>query len=406
MNPKEIVYINGGEIYKNPSYLELDATYSRSPNYDPIFPYIKNDGKQYFFTEQFKSFFEGSNAPAASLSNYNLCPSVNIWICLGANSIDEQSNYDLYFAADSSAQLQAVADYYSLPYPADNDVSNTLDNNPHSILFWNVDGKPIIPAGIKFIDGIPSIFKLYTYPKTNNGIWDVNGIWDIWMYGASYYNKGKCFEKGYVENRLTGGEIVPDVNIKSSGNFMKAERMRSQRADGFSINYSFIKAYNDPAIFWEAKETSADGTIVRTKHYESSEVVRRIIIERLRGGPTFSDIDKCPDIPFWLGRGWYDDSNEQEMLFPVIYGSQVLDKVAAYYGLEIPYNQEQKTILDNNPALYRARHYDVNKQGPGNFIPVIVASVTFDNNVPIRLLLYTFMRQWEFDSQIVLPEFE
>ena len=121
------------------------------------------------------------------------------------------------------------------------------------------------------------------------------------------------------------------------------------------------------------------------------------------GGPLFAAFDLCPAVRFWLGRAWYASTNEQELLFAVTGGSKQLDQVATYYGLPAPYGEQQKAWLDEAPEKIRARHYDLHGLGEGRYAPVVVASVTFVDKRPTRLLLYTFMRQWEFEEQIELP---
>ena len=66
------------------------------------------------------------------------------------------------------------------------------------------------------ISGRPAIFKLYTYPKPF-------GTWDVWMYGASYHDGGKCFERGAVYQKNTGGEDMPGAQMRGQLGLRKAE---------------------------------------------------------------------------------------------------------------------------------------------------------------------------------------
>jgi hypothetical protein len=390
--PTEVVYVNGGEIYKAPRPAEFERKYARDPDGEIEFPFRKADGKGYFFTSEFKAYFSGDKG--IPLTGLDLCPDVTLWICFAATEKTERSNFDLYFSMDSADQIKKVAAYYGLPVPATDAMMAEVEAAPECYSFWNAGGRPIVPAGVKFIDGKPAIFKLYTYPKPF-------GSWDVWMYGASYHNGGKCWEAGAVYSKPTGGVEIPGAQMRARDFDVKAEVIYSDRADGAAMSYEFIRTL-EPVMQWRGNEIDESGNTVRTKHYESSDFVRRMVAN-MAGGPTYAEFALCPAVKFWLGRAWYDDDGEQELLFAVVDGSNQLDRVAAYYGLPAPYSAEQKAVLDTRPELYRARHYDLYGQGEGRYAPVIVASVTFLHGKPIRLLFYTFMRQWEFEEQIELP---
>ncbi len=389
--PVEVVYVNGGEIYKAPTFADTKRNYEPDPDGEIEFPFRKADGKRYFFTTEFKAHFSGH--VGVSLAGCDLCPDVTLWISLAAQTKDDRQNFDLYFAMDSADQIRKVAAYYGLPVPCQDAQLAEIASNLDCYSYWNASGRHVVPAGVKFIAGKPAVFKLYTYPKAF-------GSWDVWMYGASFRDGGKCFEAGAIYTKRTGGEVVPGAQMRMTDYEVKAEVIYSERADGATISYEFVKG-GDPVLFWRGNEIDDSGNAVRTKHYESSDFVRRMVAN-MAGGPTYAEYDLCPAVKFWLGRAWYDDG-EQELLFAVVDGSNQLDRVAAYYGLPVPYGDEQKAILDSKPELYRARHYDLYGQGEGRYAPVIVASVTFLDGKPVRLLLYTFMRQWEFEDQIELP---
>lgn len=392
---REVVYFDGGRIYKAQTPKDMVERYLPDEEADPIYPFRKFDGKRYFGTVEFKSYFGNRFPEGITLERQQTCPHVNLWIGMGALAPGETQNYDLYFNVDNSAQLRAVAEHYGLPYPLDEAVTKVLDTDPITLSFRHLNGKPIVLGGVKFIDGKPSVLKLYTYRK-------VDREWDVWMLGVSYYDNGKCWEKGGVYHRYTGGEDIPGMNMRGELGNRKAEMITSERADGRITKYVFNR--NDPLIFWEGHEQAADGSTLRIKRYESSLMVRRVLC-RVNSGPTLDQFDLCPDVPVWLGRAFYDDSDENEVLFAVTDGVRTLDAVAAYYGLPVPYGPEQKAVLDTKPELYRARHYDLNRAGEGNFVPVIVGSVTFMGGRPVRLLLYALMRPWDFDKPIRLPEF-
>ena len=232
-------------------------------------------------------------------------------------------------------------------------------------------------------------------------IFQPDETWMRWMYGASWLNNGTCYESGavYIKQQWEG-EPPPGAQIRVDQGIKNASLIQSTRADGTVVNYQFVYA-QEPILFWHGYEMNAAGDVLRVRKYESSDFVRQMIAD-LQGGPTYAEYDLCPAVDFWLGRSWCND-DEQELLFAVTGNSAQLQMVADYYGLNVPYNDAQKAVLDTNPELYRARHYDLYGLGDGQFAPVIVASVTFVNKKPTRLLLYTFLRQWEFEDAIVMP---
>lgn len=396
-NSVEIVYINNGQIYKAPDGVALGDNYVSDSQADPIFAFSKVDGKRYIFTPEFKAFFGDTGVPGVSLEGRDLCPAVNLWICLGASSVEEGENFDIFFAAESSQQLASIATYYGLPYPITEAAALILDSHPEEISFWNAGGMPIVPGGIKFIGGKPAILKLYTYPKAHKA-------WGVWMHGAAYYDHGKCWESGAVFQKDTGGGDVAGAQMRGSNGFRKAEMILARREDGTDVSYQYTRGIEDrdPAIFWKGIETKLNGKPGQIKRYESSQTVRKALY-RMKSGTTLEGRDLCPAVALWLGRGYYDDSTEEELLF-CIQSREMLDQVAAYYSLPIPYNQEQKTILETNLELYRARHYDLLGLGEGKHVPVVVGSIVFKEGQPEKLLMYTFLRQWEVTEQLELPK--
>lgn len=207
--------------------------------------------------------------------------------------------------------------------------------------------------------------------------------WVTWMYGASFYDGGKCFEKGAIELTEVGSGRI--------------SRTTSVREDGIQTTYE--KADGDPLMFWRGCESNTG----RVKRFESARWAQRAIV-KMNKGFDFDGLDLCTAVQYWLGRAYYSTSDELELFFAVD-SSAMLDAVAAHYHLPVPCNQAQRDTLDTNPELYRARHYDLLGLGEGNYLNVVVGSVSFAQGRPSRLLLYTFMRQWEFAEQIILPEF-
>jgi len=389
----EIVYINGGEIYKSAEIKTLGASYSFNSGGDGLFPFKKNvneqypEGKKYIFTREFKDYFPMDvNNEGIDISSYDLCPAVGLWIALGAPAEGETQNYDLFFAVQSAEELKSVATYYNLPYPITSEVEDLITNSPNTIHFWRADNIWIVPAGIQYRNGVPTLLKLYTYPT------DVPG-WKTWMLGNSWINNGQLYESGGTYHQLTGGHGKEGYILRGKGSFQKAESIVSTVDGESSSNYTYTKTDEggDPVIMWQAEVTDSSTGVKHIRHYESTRMFREVI-GNLSTGNNLEEYDRSPDVEFWLGRSFYDDSDEAELYF-VAEDSNQMEKVANYYSLLVPYNEELKNKLDNDPESLRVRNYDMLKLGEGNFVPVVAASIVFEGNVAVRMKLYEFTRE-------------
>lgn len=375
-NSHEIIYFNEGEICDIPalSRLRANCVVTKDLHTNGLFPRVEVDGKKYFITDNFKQLFDIHDGLV--LSGFNLCPDVTLWLCLGAAFETERRDYSLYFAFDSTEQLQKIATYYALPFPATPAICQAIEASPESFSIMTAPNRPIVFCGLKYIKGRPSSLKLYTYPKDPEG-------WQTGMSGVAYYKGGTCFESGSVYRRKAN-EVV-----------------HSTREDGTQIIYEETRQ-KDPILSWQGREIDSTGNTIRIKQYESSRYLCGIV-GGMTDGPEYKEFDLCGDVEFWLGRSWYADDAEQELLFAVTGGSAQLDAVADYYKLPFPCNEAQRIILDTTPEVYRVRHLDMYKLGLGKYAPVIAASITFSAGLPTRLLLYTRLRQWDFTEPLVPP---
>lgn len=384
---REEVYINHGEIYKSNKINALGDTYTYNPQGDGLFPFYKNTGKQYFFTSEFKEYFPmNADNTGINLDNYDLCPDVNLWICLGAETTTETENYDLFFAIQSIEELHKVAEYYNLEYPITPEIEEVISNYPNTIHFWRADDIWVVPAGIKFENGVPTLFKVYTYPTQVPG-------WKTWMLGYSWFNQGTLYESGGVYHQFTGGYGRDNYILRGDGSYQKAESIVSEVGDNIAMKYTFTKTDEggDPIIMWQGEETNLDTGVTRIKHYESSRMMRKLI-GNLDNGSNLEEYDRSPDVNFWLGKSYYDDSDEVELYF-FAESSDMLSKVAGYYNLQVPYDERLKDAMDNNPESLRVRHYDVLNLGEGQYIPVVVGSVVIKNGEATMLKMYEFTRE-------------
>jgi len=389
---KETVYINSGDIYKDENVKTVVNNYTYSSTADEVFSFNKNvseaypSGKQYIFTKEFKSYFPNDNRrEGIELNNYDLCPDVDLWIALGAPNENENQNYDLFFAVDNIEQLKSVANYYNLPYPITFEIENIITNSPENIHMWKIGSRSIVPAGIQYRNGLPSILKLYTYPTEIEG-------WSTWMKGYSYYNEGELYESGSITQQLTGGLEKENYFTRGEGNYKRAECIKSTVDGQTSTNYYFVKVEDggDPIIMWEAEETNLNTNVKRIKKYESSKMIRQAIAN-LTSGNNFEEYNLPSEISFVLGRSYYENSNETEIFF-VAKDSEQIKSIADHYNLKVPYNNLLKEKLNNDPASMRVRHYDLLGLGEGNFVPVVACGLLFVDNVVTQIKLYEFTR--------------
>lgn len=389
---KETVYINHGEIYKDENIKTCVRNYTYSNDGDELFSYTKNinsnypNGKKYFFTKEMKSFYpEYRKIEPISLENYDLCPDVFLWVGLGAPTRTENQDYDLFFSFKDMEELKSVAEYYNLPFPISEDMKQTIINSPHKVNYSRIGDHYIIPASIQYRNGVPSLFKLYTYPTEIDG-------WSTWMKGFSYHNEGQLYESGSITQQLTGGKENEHFFTRGEGNYKRAERIKSMVDGETSTNYYFVKVEDggDPIIMWEAEETNLITNVKRIKKYQSSKMIRQII-GNLTSGNNFEEYNLPSEISFVLGRSYYEDSNETEIFF-VATNSDQLKSISDHYNLKVPYDDRLKNLLDNDPASMRVRHYDLLGLGEGKYVPVVACGLLFIDNIATQIKLYEFTR--------------
>jgi len=386
MNIEE-VYINNGEVYKSAKINTLADSYTYNPDGDPLFPFSKNDGKQYIFTKEFKDYFPMDvTKEGISLSGYDLCPSVDLWICLGAETIDEKSNYDLFFSIQNISELRDVASYYNLEYPISTETEKVITDFPNTIHFWRADNVWVIPAGIQFRNGKPTLLKVYTYPTQVPA-------WKTWMLGSSWFDGGQLHESGGIYHQFTGGYGRDGYILRGDGSYQKAESIVSETGNNLATTYTFTKTDDggDPVIMWQGEETNLTNGDIRIKHYESTRMFRTLI-GNLSTGNNLEDYDLCPDINFWLGKSFYDNDDEVELYF-FAESSSMLDSVADYYNIRVPYDDRLKEAIDNNPESLRVRHYDIQQLGEGSYVPVVVTSIVIRDDVAVMMKIYEFTRE-------------
>ena len=157
------------------------------------------------------------------------------------------------------------------------------------------------------------------------------------------------------------------------------------------INYheKRIDDGGDPIAQWEGEITDLTTGDTKIEHFESSKMLR-MGVGNLSTGSNYEDYDRAPSVNWWLGRSWVE--GEREELYFLVESRAMLDEVATYYGLPVPYNEELKVVLDNNLESIRFKSYDLNHLGEGHYVAVVVASVTFQESIPVALKLYETTR--------------
>jgi uncharacterized protein YbaR (Trm112 family) len=259
--------------------------------------------------------------------------------------------------------LQTVADYYGLPYPINSDITNMLDNNLRTISMYHNGSEYLALGVVKIIDNIPVLLKFHCYYKE---------IGD-WL----------AFQKGRV---LSDGNIVEEGGRYS---LMSTQPIYHVSTSGDNIVTEYVEARNDPITQWEAHRTNLETNETKIEHYESSKALRTGV-GNLTTGSNYEEYDRAPSVNMWLGRSWIED--EKEELYFLVESRTMLDDVAIYYGLPVPYDAKLKVVLDNNLQSIRFKSYDLNNEGEGNFVAVVVASITFANNTATTLKLYETTR--------------
>lgn len=367
---REQIFINAGELYKEVSIFTDEPVgnpYIQDDNGDPATPYYKleNGVKKTYQSSQAFREFNGieTELPALDLSIFDISPDIIFPVCAGfLENIDEK---ELYFDVPSPEMLHNVASYYNLPYPITEELGVALVTDREKLAsYWN-EKYDIVLGSVKFRNNIPTMLKFYVLHKAE-------GKWDYFNRGRVFVNGAVVEEGGWFTNRMG------DVKFTSSGK-------------GFTTVYRFKPGNEDPLIHWEGVITTASGEVI--KHYESSKMVRTAVC-KLTTGSNYEEYDRCPDVTWWLGKSWVDNSNEVELYFHVE-SKNMLDHVCKYYNLPVPYDATLAQNIDNNKNYIRYRSFDLYNLGEGSFVELLLASVTFKDGVPSLIKFYEVIRPYE-----------
>ena len=144
---------------------------------------------------------------------------------------------------------------------------------------------------------------------------------------------------------------------------------------------------------WEG--VLSNGDVIK---YESSKSLREEYA-RLLTGTDFDEYDKSPAVNTWLARSWIDGGEEE--LFFLVESKQMVDDVASYYNLPVPYDSDLASILTNDLQSIRFKSVwfkaDLKNlavhNGEGDWTPVVVAGIVFKDNVATKFRLYKTSRE-------------
>jgi hypothetical protein len=194
------------------------------------------------------------------------------------------------------------------------------------------------------------------------------------QWGKSYYNLGQVFEQG----TLSATEPNYISEFKSTTD-TQTITYRGNRIDS--------NTRGDPLFRWEAVIT--EGETTKIKQYESSKQYRTLICHLTTGNDYHEDFDLCSSVNIWIARSWIEGGEEE--LYFYLENSSMLEAVASYYSLPEPCNSTMKAKIDSNPEDFRLRHQDINQTGTRD-VPVVIASIVFEDNVATMFKLYEITR--------------
>ncbi len=162
----------------------------------------------------------------------------------------------------------------------------------------------------------------------------------------------------------------------------------------FRGQHSYFHTFEgEPLLQWEG--VLSNGDVIK---YESSKSLREEYA-RLLTGTDFDEYDKSPAVNTWLARSWIDGGEEE--LFFLVESKQMVDDVASYYNLPVPYDSDLASILTNDLQSIRFKSVWFKAalknlavhNGEGDWTPVVVAGIVFKDNVATKFRLYKTSRE-------------
>ena len=146
----------------------------------------------------------------------------------------------------------------------------------------------------------------------------------------------------------------------------------------------------DPILQFKANITNVATGEVSTQYYESTMALR-MGVGYLMTGNNLEEYNKADAVNIWLARSWIEGTNTEEIYF-LVESKDMLDEVAEYYNLPVPYDAARERMLTDNLKSIRFKSYDLNHEGEGNYVAVVVAGIELTNGVATSFKLYETTR--------------
>jgi hypothetical protein len=156
-------------------------------------------------------------------------------------------------------------------------------------------------------------------------------------------------------------------------------------------------ATRDPIFQWRGKYLALSDVLSNPNnyqylYYESSKWLRNKV-GGLDSGSNFTTYSK-PSALNWVAK--HDRLDGDTELFFIAESIDTFDDVATFYSLPVAYPDSLETELTNKFWKHRFKSYDLNGDGEGNFVALVIGSVIFDNtNTAIATRFYSVVRTVE-----------
>lgn len=399
-NIKEIVFTNGGEIYKTQTSSNMASMYRFDGN---AVVYGKVDGSKKYVASQLllAAMHPGVPTPVESAYIADGLPDELVgysdrllYAAAGVDSTEYGFKVTAWDDVDSMVSKLSLVDPVDatirMKYP---DISKCSFGYSDSLSYYTFF--VLVVENGKVVRN-----KLYLYPKAFDQ-------WHLWMGGKSFSSKGELVEKGTVlatsyykdyDKIPSDSRVISKKRHSPSSTTKQLEVIRSNyHESSVRCFYSFDSRYS--VFSWVGTLMDAERKVVDTKWFHPSKFALRFFAGSNVVGKDYEEINPPSSVMFWMGHATHEkEVDKKEYFFATFGGTGVIDAVAAHYGLDVPYSEEQGRIIREEPEKFRARHYDLFSQGEGNATPVVVCSVVFKGDKPVDLLLYTFCRPWETEE--------
>ena len=184
------------------------------------------------------------------------------------------------------------------------------------------------------------------------------------------------------------------TELLQGGWYVKADDSEPSRYLGEYTDGSAVVIFehhdDDPILQFKANITDVATGEVSTQYYESTMALR-MGVGNLMTGNNLENYNKADAVNIWLARSWIDETNIEEIYF-LVESKDMLDEVAEYYNLPVPYDTDRETLLKDNLKSIRFKSYDLNNEGEGNYVAVVVAGIELTNGVATSFKLYETTR--------------